>query len=257
MRKSGALAYLINAYDADVVCLTEIWLSDTIRDHEFCLPMCSAFRKDRKEQRGGDVAIPAKNSLSFAYLNHIIMVVPHRRNKSNLSDATGVEAIFGKLRSSDTECVLGSVYRPPGGFPLGTGFLDAYLSENLTGDFNPPNINWVYFSVLNNDVNPDALLDLTINYNAAQVVEEASRVQGKSRNVLDLTFLNKRLSSTNYSIEVMERTPYHCAAVLTLNCCDFVQKGVVSKMLDFNSADDCSNVDELPCRLHDFQLAVE
>lgn len=78
-----------------------------------------------------------------------------------MSDISGVEAIFGKLRCSDCEYVVGSIYRLPGAPSTVTEVLDAYLSDNLkagdklilAGDFNLPDINWADFSIPSNEKN--------------------------------------------------------------------------------------------------------
>lgn len=114
LNKSGAFEHLIDAYNADVVRLTERILNGTICSHELFPPKFSAFKKDVEKQRGGGVAILVKNSFSY---------VP-------MSDVTGAEAIFGKFRCTHTEYVLGSVYRPPEALPSVTDSLGAYLRKS-------------------------------------------------------------------------------------------------------------------------------
>ena len=71
--KPHALQHLhldAQAYDADLVILTETWMKSHPEDSAVSLPGYTLFRRDRKKQRGGGVAVYVRNHLKATILQH-------------------------------------------------------------------------------------------------------------------------------------------------------------------------------------------
>lgn len=110
-------------------------------------------------------------------------------------------------------------------------------------DFNLPILIETYFSTTNNDRNAFGLLAFAFNPKLVQVVQEATKVHGNCRNLIDLVFRRNNISSFNYGGKVIECISDPGAVVRTLSCCDFFSEGYSTKMPDFNSADGRSIID--------------
>lgn len=96
--------YITSSYcTADVLCISESWLNDTISDGNVVCDMYKIFRKDRDlttsiKLRGGGVFIAVKNHISAD-----ILPVQHEE----------VEHIFVKLKYNSETIVICCVYLPP------------------------------------------------------------------------------------------------------------------------------------------------
>ncbi len=64
MNKLDELNNLASLSHIDVICVTEAWLHDELKDHEISLPGYVLFRHDRpSSKRGGGVALYVKSNL--------------------------------------------------------------------------------------------------------------------------------------------------------------------------------------------------
>lgn len=128
----------MDSSDADVVVLTETWLSSKIRNDEIlnCHKRFNFYRHDRGEKNGGGVLVAvAENVLSF-----------------QISIVSELELLWVCLQLKTKKYILGVCYRPPSkSATFVTSLHDAINGVMmrfpntpimLLGDFNYPAIVW-------------------------------------------------------------------------------------------------------------------
>lgn len=163
--KLDDLCRLAILHTPDVICINETWLNSTIADGEIMLPGYSVLRSDRHEKAGGGVCLYFKTSLPLR---------PRRDIQAN-----GVECCFAEISCKPSNCIVGTVYRPPSEPVQYWESLDAVLQsavkpgKNLVmcGDFNV-NID------RSTGQGPHLLhfRDLVSSYNLYQSVQQPTRI---------------------------------------------------------------------------------
>ncbi|CAN7940522.1 unnamed protein product [Ixodes hexagonus] len=88
------------------------------------------------------------------------------------------------------------------------------------------------------------LLDIAFTFDFCQVVNEFTRVQGDSKSILDLVFVNGEVGN-NYEYEVVDGISDHSAVLLSLSNINMLTKVKESTVLKFAEADDVSVLDLL------------
>lgn len=183
-QKNDRLNALFNDSEADIVVLTETWLTSKISVDELfqCDKNFVVYRRDRSDRTGGGVLIAISDQLkSFA-----------------VSVTTDLEIIWCCLTFNYKKIILGAAYRSPS---FATGFCEGlHDSLNqivvqypgveivLVGDFNYPNIQWLHSTPLVEPASADAssFLDVCSLFNLSQLVDQPTRVTPKSLSLLDL-----------------------------------------------------------------------
>lgn len=138
MPKVLELSDIVDDHGADVVALTETWLTHDISDHELLLQASeyTFYRSERPSRNGGGVLAAVKSCLSS------------RKVPTN----TPLEIIWISLTCAHPAILLGVCYRPPHYSPEFhthihdeiAGLIDRFPGHHLLllGDFNFPHINW-------------------------------------------------------------------------------------------------------------------
>jgi hypothetical protein len=70
----------------------------------------------------------------------------------------------------------------------------------LAGDFNAPNINWNDLNIPNGPTMSERLLDVACEHGFTQLVQEPTRKQGETENILDLVLTNNDKIISNVQI---------------------------------------------------------
>lgn len=181
----------MNTTSADIVVLTETWLTPDVTDSEI-FPSHSIFRCDRHDRRGGGVLI-ATTGLSQQVEVH--------------SDLEAVWVAFGCYHNA---VLFGVCYRPPNChsfvsrlYNMLSSIVARYPNRPifLLGDFNYPNIDWTdIHNPIGNSSETNDFIDLCSTFNLQQVVTEPTRVTNNSASILDLVFTTSPDSviSTSY-----------------------------------------------------------
>lgn len=126
--KIDEFRYIFEGSDIDVICVTETWLNDSIKDEMVSLKKFKIFRNDRKSL-GGGVAIYVKENVCS---KSVFM--------SQKDDK--VEHIFVEIGSFGNKMLLGCVYRPNRNINMDSfhTFLESstvnYEDVIVCGDFN-------------------------------------------------------------------------------------------------------------------------
>lgn len=242
--KLGELHFHLNAYNPDIVCITETWLqtstpdSVVISDTDY-----SIFRKDRCNNReGGGVCILVNNSTVKAVPIHI----PAKFDS--------LELVAVDIVSTESSFRLFVVYRPPSTSdydPLSSSYtsllcecIESLLPLNSTfvlcGDFNFPKINWSNnYNVLTNANSCSGIfLNLYYKYVLSQFVTQSTRYATSTRNgsILDLVFCNDRNFVFNTTVDAPFCTSDH--GIVSFNVIRHIQytsKGAAT--FDFRNAD--------------------
>lgn len=182
--KRDALSSLIDTCTADIVILTETWLSSKIADSEIfeCEGMYKFYRFNRDSRSGGGVLIAVRDSI-------ISSVIP-----LNLS----LEFVCARVHVRNKDFIFCACYRPPASSSTFCSELHDVLNRLvvrfpsssllLLGDFNFPTINWKSDTPTVSDHSLQALsfLSLCLDFNLKQLVQEPTRCSSHSSNVLDL-----------------------------------------------------------------------
>lgn len=203
LNKTEALESLLVDYEPDIVAITETWLSPAIFDHEIAPPNYTIIRKDRPS-RGGGVALLIKNCLRFVLLPEV----------------NNAEAVFCKLLCDGTSIVTGCVYRSPSSDSACLSAIQKYMQRHvhqsriiLAGDFNLADLDWS--TMHHTSEASEVLIDLMLNFNLHQLVTRPTRVQGSTKNILDLIFLSNHFSTSQAQIDIIEGISDHSIPMCT------------------------------------------
>lgn len=99
VNKFDEVQQVIHETNADIIAITETWLSPEMPDFPVSLPGYTFFRADRSSL-GGGVLLMCKTSL-FSYL------------LCSISNTDSEEAIICRLRANDEILPVAVCYRPP------------------------------------------------------------------------------------------------------------------------------------------------
>jgi len=229
-RRADTLAAIENS-EADIICVTETWLSADHGDHEIIPNDFAVFRNDRKNCRRASGGT-------------LIAVRPHlqpRRLKNLEGDA---EIVWVELKIGNLNILLGSAYRKPNAPTNYNDKLIASLDKAaevkhlfdacvLTGDFNLK-VNWRQNPPLAGEAPAPEFLSTFSELALTQLVTDATRTTASTSNILDLALCDAPALIT--SARVVPGTSDHDAIQL-----DFaVQQKVPSKVreiFDFKKVD--------------------
>lgn len=231
-------------YCPDVVIVTETWLQPEIGDSELIPPTYNILRKDRST-RGGGVAIIFRKGIGMVEI------------KSTPEN----EIIWCKATLGGALYILGAVYRPPSA-PI--EFLESmqdFLCNNvpatarliIAGDFNLPGIQWDELKTGNvSTKHCEVLLDIAFSNDLTQVVNEATRLCTTRESLLDLVFINSKIS--DYEISVHDGLSDHKLVLFRVKNALPVKNKKRQTVLvyDFSRADDVSILDYLEMSLYGF-----
>jgi hypothetical protein len=177
----------ISVKNAEIICVTETWLNETISDSELHVEGYNIFRKDRLT-RGGGICCFIKNNIQCV----------RRVDLENVSNDFN-EIIICELRDNINNynpTYLVIIYRPPNA----TTDFNVNLRQCLNnislcksnmicvmGDLNMPGISWDSLTS-NNDCEQD-VCDIFDQFNLTQCNKNPSR--SSSDNILDIVASNK------------------------------------------------------------------
>lgn len=174
------MSSLIDTCSADIVLLTETWLSSNISNEEIfeCDKAFNIYRCDREDRIGGGVLIAVSDRLqSFAF-----------------PLVCSLEIVCICARINHRDMVFCCCYRPPNSCTTFCDDLHDVLNNIVTkfprtplfllGDFNFPKINWSTTSpvVCDSSCETKAFVKLCTDFNFSQLISEPTR----SANTLDL-----------------------------------------------------------------------
>jgi exonuclease III len=178
------ISTLVVDKDVDILCISESWLHDQIKDKDIEIPgYQTPLRKDRKDKRGGGVCVYVTDNLTCKQLTE------HEPDDTDL--------LWVELRLQNKRVVVGTCYRPPGQNKaeadhfidqLGTSLANVIATNPesiiLVGDFNDKCVKWdsihTHSEVKNN------LYDLVNIFDLVQLIDEPTYFRDASAHVLDL-----------------------------------------------------------------------
>lgn len=184
LRHRDELCSVIDSCSADVVALTETWLSSNVRNCELfsCDKRFNVYRCDRGARNGGGVLLAVADHIdSFCV-----------RLNSDL------EIVCCCLCLNFQKVILAVCYRPPSANPSFVSNLHDVLNSIivrfpsspilLLGDFNYPQIKWSHPHIFSNPFSSDAedFIKLCDDFSFSQLVSLPTRITATTANVLDL-----------------------------------------------------------------------
>lgn len=184
IRKREDLCSVIDSCDADLIVLTETWLSAKICNTELfhCQKRYNIYRNDRNGKSGGGVLLAVADTVvSF----HVPI-------------ACDLEIVWVCVCLNYKRWIFGVCYRPPTKYPTFSSVLHDCINQIilrfpgspivLMGDFNYPNIKWsdVRPSVVPFSTEASEFTTLCSDVNLVQLVTSPTRVTSSSSSVLDL-----------------------------------------------------------------------
>lgn len=184
MNKRATLSSAIDSCSADIIVLTETWLSAKIKSSEIfdCDKAYRTYRYDRDVRIGGGVLVAVNEAFNSS-------VVPIR---------SSLEIVCVRIIFSCRDYILCACYRSPAPSPSFCSELHDVLNllivryPNspliLMGDFNFPGIVWRADSVSVKQNLPENIefLNLCTDFNLTQLVLEPTRSTSTCSNTLDL-----------------------------------------------------------------------
>lgn len=138
MHKREDLSSVVDSSTADIVVLTETWLSSKIRNSEIldCQKRFNIYRHDREERNGGGVMIAVADNVQSFHVNIV----------------SDLELVWVGIHLKNKTYILGACYRPPSANATFISKLHDAINAvtirfpnapiMLLGDFNYPSIDW-------------------------------------------------------------------------------------------------------------------
>lgn len=184
MRKRDEFNSVVSSCDADLIFLTETWLSAKVRSNDIFQgnQEYEVYRCDREGRTGGGTLIAVSKSIPSTHINV----------------ASNLESVWVCAKFQGKKIILGACYRPP---DAPSTFVDdlhdlinsivcryGSLPIVLLGDFNFPNICWSgLYPVLDPFSSAGQnFLNLCTCFNFTQIVKQPTRCTGTCSNTLDL-----------------------------------------------------------------------
>lgn len=188
LKKRDELCSIVDTTDADVIVLTETWLSGKIQNCELFdgNKTFNVYRHDRQERCGGGVLI--------AIADHI--------KSFSVDVICELEITWVGLLVNHKKWIMGVCYRPPS---YSLPFVEALHNTLntimvrfpgapifLLGDFNFPSISWSNDVPCVNVHSEECIsfINLCLDFSLSQLVLHPTRVTQSTANVLDLILTN-------------------------------------------------------------------
>lgn len=205
LRHRDDLCSAIDSSSADIVVLTETWLSSSVKNSEIfcCEKSFKVYRCDRGERTGGGVLI--------AIASHIESFCVRLNSE--------LEITWVCLHLNNQKLILGVCYRPPSNnHSFVTSLHDAINSSIirfpsvpiiLLGDFNYPNIVWTGLHAYSHPFSSDAtdFINMCSDFSFSQLMTLPTRITHTTANILDLILTTS--SSLISSISTMQGISDH------------------------------------------------
>ena len=160
-------------HDFDVLCISETWLSEHVKDNDISIPGYNIFRKDRKHSLGGGVCIYVKE-------NFIVKI-----REDLMFDE--VEAVRVDINIGSTCYLVCCIYRPPSST---VAYFDKMVDMFEKATLENPHV------IALGDLNFDYKLDdslcnnpiyyLEMSYGLRQLITEKTRVSHQSESTIDV-----------------------------------------------------------------------
>lgn len=184
LNKRDDLSSFIDTCNADVVALTETWLSAKVSSSEIlhCQKSFHFYRCDRGTRAGGGVLI----AIADTYHSFSVPISSH------------LEIVCAGIRLKHRDTIFCVCYRPPNASASFCNDLHDVLNNItlrfpksslfLLGDFNYPKIVWTQSCPgdLGSSRETAEFLDLCSTFHFSQLVTQPTRISITSANVLDL-----------------------------------------------------------------------
>lgn len=198
LKNREPLSAVIDSCSADVIVLTETWLSNKIRDSEIleCKKKYKIYRYDRDVRSGGGVLIAVDSSIA----------------SSSVQVTSNIEITWVTLELKDRKIVIGACYRPPSSdhsFVNNLHDVVNLISVRfpkspilLLGDFNYPSITWTVDGPVSGDraSEPQLFVDFCSEFHFTQMVTQPTRCTAHSANTLDLVLTSSPDAVTSMSV---------------------------------------------------------
>lgn len=191
--KRDCLLSHIDDCDADIVALTETWLTPHKSNDEIFANssfVYEIFRCDRAQRIGGGVLLAVRPCLKPVVIN--------------LSVAD-LEMVWISFRSTNNNFVVGVCYRPPDSSPSFVSSFHDALNEiavkfpsslvYIVGDFNFPDIVWDPLPVSRaHNKTCDDFIRVASLFNLSQLILQPTRIGHTRSSILDLLFTTQYCS---------------------------------------------------------------
>ncbi len=170
---------LIEKTDCDIVAVTETWINASVPPSLYEVPGYTLIRVDRKNKRGGGVAIYIKNYFQF--------------KKININNIVGelnpdLEQLWIEFLINRRKLIVGVIYRPE--------YINDKVHDNLYSVFEyfASNDNLIVLGDFNYDLlqrqKYAQINDIIAPLNLTQMVDKPTRVTDVSSTLIDLVILN-------------------------------------------------------------------
>ncbi|XP_077483861.1 uncharacterized protein LOC144093959 [Amblyomma americanum] len=184
LNKRDSLSSLIDSCSADVVILTETWLSEKVDNYDLftCEKDYTFYRHDRCGRSGGG----------------ILAAVSHDLNSYEVTVPSPIEFLCVCINLNDKDAIFCVCYRAPSAASTFCEDLHNCLNKVvsrfpkapvfLLGDFNYPAILWSDPCPIVTSGSSECLafIDICSTFNLRQLVKEPTRIKGSCANILDL-----------------------------------------------------------------------
>ena len=234
-QKAADVKVLIELHKPDLICGTETWLNEEISSSEIFPDSYVIFRNDRTDKGGGGVLHAIKKNLV----------------SSQIQDPANCELVWSEIQVRGRKpLIIGTFYRTQEDDKgqhvdelssaitrLGDKINTHHIMVN--GDFNLPNIKWADNSTFcksgYSKMAADKLVAFSEDHGFSQLVSEPTRIQGETKNILDLVFTNNAPSV--YKTTVMDGVADHLNVLVEVNVTATRKRRVKSKVFLREKAD--------------------
>ncbi|XP_045210521.2 uncharacterized protein LOC123561924 [Mercenaria mercenaria] len=229
--KNLGFQVMMSTVKPDIVLGTESWLKSHIKNSEVFPPDYKVYRKDRKRRTGGGVFILVSNKINSNSL-------PELQSDS--------EIIWAQVKQKGKkDLYVCSAYRPDRDFNCideisrTTSLIDNSNNTIVVGgDLNLGDVNWQSLTVNAGATHAEEsvkLLELADSYGFQQLIHVPTRITDKTRNILDLLFINNPSLVDN--VKVIPGVSDHCIPFIDIISTPRINYKEKRKIYLFNKAD--------------------
>jgi hypothetical protein len=218
---------------ADIVCVSETWLDQTISDADIEIPNFTIHRNDRN-RHGGGVATYVSNNLAVS-----------RRIDLEYQD---IESLWLEITTNKKTIMLATYYRPPISHGHRATIVDNFVRKLITsfssaiasnpdclvivGDFNDRCQQWE-----DNHSNSELgskLVDAINTLNLNQMIAEPTRYLENSASILDLIITDSPGLVSNVTVSPPISTLDHCVISCSVAFTHSTERVYSRKIWDYN-----------------------
>ncbi|CAG4996202.1 unnamed protein product [Parnassius apollo] len=236
MAKFDLFLLEVNTHKPAFILISETHLHSGIDDSLININGYTLFRLDRRERKGGGVAM---------YVAHDVNNVPVISKVNKIYYNSLVEALWLDIHYGYLDLLLACVYRPPSNVLTSAdeillNTIEKVASKQtviIAGVFNLPNIKWPLDNLTGHNKLCESFVAMYSNSNLNQLVTHITRKRNNAESLLDLILCNDETLITDIKYLPPIGKSDHLVILASMQIINNDSKVPIIKIFDFYKAD--------------------